>query len=37
VTALITLDKADLDDGVGQLPPALMSDIDRGLRRVSGL
>ena len=37
VTALITLDETDLDDEVGQLPPALMSDVDRGLRRVLGL
>ena len=37
VTALVTLDKADLDDAVGQLPPALMNDVDRGLRRVLGL
>ena len=34
VTALITLDKTDLDDAIGQLPPTLMSDVDRGLRRV---
>jgi mRNA interferase MazF len=34
VTALITLDKTELDDEVGQLPPTLMSDVDRGLRRV---
>jgi mRNA interferase MazF len=37
VTALVTLDKIDLDDAIGQLPPALMSDVDRGLRRVLGL
>jgi len=37
VTALVTLDKTDLDDEVGQLPPTLMSDVDRGLRRVLGL
>ena len=37
VTALVTLDKADLDDGTGQLPPVLMSRVDRGLRRVLGL
>jgi mRNA interferase MazF len=37
VTALITLDKTDLDDEVGQLPSTLMSDVDRGLRRVLGL
>lgn len=37
VTALITLDKTDLDDEVGRLPSALMSDVDRGLRHVLGL
>ena len=37
VTALVTLDKIDLDDAIGQLTPALMSDVDRGLRRVLGL
>jgi mRNA interferase MazF len=37
VTALVTLDKADLDDEAGQLPPALMSEVGRGLRRVLGL
>ena len=37
VTALITLDKTDLDAEVGHLPHTLMSDVDRGLRRVLGL
>ena len=37
VTALVTLDKADLDEETGHLPPALMSKVDRGLRRVLGL
>ena len=37
VTALVTLDKTDLDDEAVQLPPTLMSDVDRGLRRVQGL
>lgn len=37
VTALVTVDKADLDDEAGQLPPALMGRVDRGLRRVLGL
>jgi mRNA interferase MazF len=37
VTALVTLDKADLDDEVGYLPAALMDDVDRGLRRVLAL
>jgi len=34
VTALVTLDKTDLTDGVGQIPPGLMRDVDRGLRAV---
>jgi mRNA interferase MazF len=37
VTALVTLDKADLDAETGHLPSALMSEVDRGLRRVLGL
>ena len=37
VTALATIDKADLDPPVGQLPSSLMTEIDRGLRRVLGL
>lgn len=37
VTALVTLDKADLDDEAGLLPAGLMGDVDRGLRRVLGL
>jgi len=37
VTALVTLDKSDLGAETGQLPPALMNDVDRGLRRVLGL
>jgi mRNA interferase MazF len=37
VTALVTLDKVDLDAGTGQLPASLMSEVDRGLRRVLGL
>jgi mRNA interferase MazF len=37
VTALVTLDKADLDEETGQLPASLMRDVDRGLRRVLGL
>ena len=37
VTALVTLDKADLNTETGQLPQSLMSDVDRGLRRVLGL
>jgi mRNA interferase MazF len=37
VTALVTLDKTDLDAAVGQLPASLMHEVDRGLRRVLGL
>jgi mRNA interferase MazF len=37
VTALVTLDKAELDGPVGQAPDELMSKVDRGLRRVLAL
>ena len=37
VTALVTLNKADLTDRVGDVPPSLMRDVDRGLRRVLDL
>ena len=37
VMALVTLDKTDLSAEEGLLLPALMSDVDRGLRRVLGL
>jgi mRNA interferase MazF len=37
VTALVTIDKADLDTETGRLPQSLMSNVDRGLRRVLGL
>jgi mRNA interferase MazF len=37
VTALVTLDKTDLGEAAGCLPPALMTEVDRGLRRVLGL
>lgn len=37
VTALVTIDKTDLDPPVARLPVALMTEIDRGLRRVLGL
>ena len=37
VTALVTLDKTDLETPVGHLPTSLMSEIDRGLHRVLGL
>ncbi len=34
VTVLVTLNKTDLADQAGTLSPALMKDVDRGLRRV---
>ena len=37
VTALVTLDKTDLGEEAGRLPAALMTEVDRGLRRVLGL
>ena len=37
VTALVTLNKTDMDAEAGHLPAALMSEVDRGLRRVLGL
>lgn len=37
VTALVTLKKTDLADHVGNAPPALLSEVDRGLRRVLNL
>ena len=37
VTALVTLDKTDLDEEAGHLPASLMNDVDRGLRSVLGL
>ncbi|HLK00219.1 MAG TPA: type II toxin-antitoxin system PemK/MazF family toxin [Streptosporangiaceae bacterium] len=37
VTALVTLDKTDLDRYVAQLPASVMQDVDSGLRKVLGL
>ncbi len=37
VTALVTLNKSDLTEHAGTAPPALMSEVDRGLRRVLDL
>jgi mRNA interferase MazF len=37
VTALVTLDKTDLGEQVGTTPPALMREIDHGLRRALGV
>lgn len=36
-SALVTLNKTDLTDHVGNAPPALLKEVDRGLRRVLGL
>lgn len=37
VTALVTLNKADLSEHVVQVPSRLLDDVDRGLRRVLSL
>lgn len=37
VTALVTLNKDELEGPVGRLPGGLMREIDQGLRRVLGL
>lgn len=37
VTALVTLDKDDFDEPVGQVPDYLMRDVDEGLRKVLDL
>jgi mRNA interferase MazF len=37
VTALVTLDKTDLDPPTGYLLGSLMNEVDRGLRQVLGL
>jgi mRNA interferase MazF len=37
VTAIVTLDKDDLETPVGALSPALMGEVDHGLRRVFAL
>lgn len=37
VTALVTLNKTDLTDRVGEVSPSLMQEVDRGLRRILGL
>ncbi|HEV2086833.1 MAG TPA: type II toxin-antitoxin system PemK/MazF family toxin [Cryptosporangiaceae bacterium] len=37
VTALVTLNKADLANRAGQAPDGLMAEVDHGLRRVLGL
>ncbi|AYE99292.1 type II toxin-antitoxin system PemK/MazF family toxin (plasmid) [Mycobacterium paragordonae] len=37
VTALVTLNKTDLIDRIGEIPASLMHEVDRGLRRVLDL
>ena len=37
VTALVTVNKTDLESPAGQLPESLMNDVSRGVRRVLGL
>ena len=37
VTALVTLNKTDLEEPGGHLPESFMEDVNRGLRRVLGL
>ena len=37
VTALVTLNKSDLTEQAGGTPPALLHEVDRGLRRVLDL
>jgi mRNA interferase MazF len=37
VTAVVTLDKTDLDEPAGRAPASVMDAVDRGLRRVLGL
>lgn len=37
VTALVTVDRRELESRIGTVPPAMMREVDRGLRRVFGL
>lgn len=37
VTALVTLNKSDLSEQVGQASNRLLDDVDRGLRRILNL
>lgn len=37
VTALVTLNNTDLTDRIGDVPPSLMHEVDRGLRRILDL
>lgn len=37
ITALVTLNKTDLSDRIGNVPPNIMDEVDRGLRRLLDL
>jgi mRNA interferase MazF len=37
VTALVTLNKADLAESIASAPPGLLEEVERGLRRVLDL
>ena len=37
VTALVTLDEADLAERAGTAPASVLEEVDRGLRQVLGL
>lgn len=37
VTALVTIDRDDLDELIGPAPSYLLQEVDRGLRRVLGV
>jgi len=37
VTAMVTLDKVDLDDPIGEVPARLLREVDQGLRLVLSL
>lgn len=36
VTALVTLNRSELDERIGPIPQSLMHEVDRGLRQVLG-
>jgi mRNA interferase MazF len=37
VTAIVTVDKENLEERAGEVPPAFMREVDQGLRRVLGI
>ena len=37
VTAVVTVDKADLAEPAGEVPQSMMREVDQGLRRVLGI